>query len=283
MNAEKIVELLSGRQTVSIPEIQVEFSCGYKEAKNTIQWLCDGFFIFPEPNGVDYPVNEKMFSKKDLSDDDVAEVLKGLNGHDVELLIALSKRKSVDEVPTGDFDEDDYEKLKDYGLIYSFCGVYFLSVNDETMKSFEKCFIEVPTEKTLRYIAYSIAEACANSGREPKELKYIRLIPNECKAYVRAVLKKGTRTKHKLKFSKQDCPTKDFNILRFDMIESFLKQREFETVEEYVAEAERELDVIMDSQLCDEVIKRIASDAVRELKDFTLENIKDIRKLLLNN
>ena len=74
---------------------------------------------------------------------------------------------------------------------------------------------------------------------------------------------------------------KNTNVFKFDIIERTIAELDFNTKEEVVRLSEIMKDVANSKDYSDEV-KKAFNDAYNELKtdDFTLENLKEIKKLI---
>lgn len=276
---------LQGKESISVPELQKEFACGYGEAKTMIDRLIETYWIENKVEGVYYPLHTQRLNPKTLTAEECQDLWEALSDKELALLGQLLKQEQEpDKANFSRFNEKIYEEelhaLIEQGLVHGFAEKYFLSVTEETVEQIKEAGEERPENPMLAEVAYPILVSCIVRPEEELEITENLFLPQSCKQYIYDGLARF-RTQQK-KPKKLQCEDKlNRNTMRYEAIEAFLSNCKFQTKEEYEAEAERQCEMLRNSSHCPTIYKRAVEDACREIiEELTLSNIKEIQRIL---
>ena len=232
------------------------------------------------PQGLFYAVNTRAFNKRTLSSAESKAISDMLDSADLSTLASVAEKGGA-YPKKSNLREESLKLLEEHGLIYTFEGAYFSSLTHESvdaMYAFRADFI--PCTSLLTYIAHPILVKCVETGMDADDLLSLAMIPQDCKDYICDGLKSYKENK-KCRFAPlSDEDKKGKNILKFDIIETFIGSVLFSTKEKYDAEFEREVDIVTTSFLTSDIFKAAAVNALGEFKDMTLENVKEIYEVI---
>lgn len=283
MNETNLRLWLKGRETVTIPELQQGYAGSYSRAKRLLRSAIARFWISEEPDGLQYRVNCRSLSRGKPTPDGFAAILRGLIAQDLYWLREAQRNDNGYaplrlSLPSR---EHRIEPLLKMGVIHEFCGQYFLSVDDETLRRILDCFVAIPESPLLCTVAYPILCTCLTMGKDPEPLLKLGFIPTECSHYIRGQLPKlRRRGVHPLSLASGTNEMK-CELLKFELIEAFIRTHRLETKEEYDRLAEAERDAILQSPLCSQALKDGVAVATEEIiHELTLTNIQEIYRLI---
>lgn len=274
---------LQGRKTVTLPELQYGYAKTYSNAKKVLKTAIDQYWVDPQPQGLHFRVNDRNLSRGKPNPAELSAMRKALTFADLNWMRAVLRQKKGYEpleMRTPGM-ERRMETLSRVGLVHEFCGKYFLSVDDATLTDLVEGNVEVPEDPVVRAIGYSILCNAMRTGLDPEPVLKLGFVPEECRIFVRREYPRlRVRGICPKPLGKED-ELSDGKSLRFEMIEAFIRTYRYETKEEYDRQAEADLETILSSPLCSEMVKNAAKDAAREIiHDLTLSNIKEIYHII---
>lgn len=284
----KVRAYLQGKESISVPELQKEFACGYKQAKAMIDWFVETYWIEDKVEGVSYPLHTKRLNPKTLTAEECQDLWEALSDKELALLgQVLKQEQEPDKADFSRFNQKIYEEelhtLIEQGLVHVFAEKYFLSVTEETVKQIREAEEERPEDPMLAEVAYPILISCVARKEENLEIAENLFLSKCCKQYIyEGLIRFRTEGKRPKRLKRVENPNK--NTMRYEAIEAFLSNCKFQTKEEYEEEAERQCRMLQNSNHCPSVYKKAVEEACREIiEELTLSNIKEIQRILADS
>lgn len=277
---EKTIRLyLKDKTHISVPELQTDLKVGYSQAKEIAQYLVKKSLAEEKPQGIAYRLNYRTLTPRTLSVREHWELTQSLTDQELAVLVRLSDEEKTPE-ELKDFSQE-LGRLEERELIHRFRDFYFLSLTEDSMIRLKEDMYEDVSKITLAQIGYPILVSCVEAEEKADELLSLQFIPKECKTYIIKGLERYARTGIKPKRARENGRFSKSGALKYEILEAFVCNCQFDTKEEYDEAARENARIIENSPHCSKAFKEAARNAAREVeKELTLSNLMEIRKII---
>ncbi len=159
MTPSKESELIARlhRETVSIPDLQLELELSYKDACSLLDYAAKRQWIAECRGGIDYPVITNRFTLKDLPANVCEKLYDDLEYDDLQVLYYLGDRFSAtfqDILSDVDHDSDDMSNainnLLAAGLIFKHEDHYYCKISKQAVDTVKACGVRQESEMAQR-------------------------------------------------------------------------------------------------------------------------------------
>lgn len=279
MKIQELFEFILFEKELSIPKLQKKFDCGYSKAKEIFNECLDNKWAVFNSDNATWEINDRTLNRRKLTENECEVLAEQITDREMKI---LERASGLDyEGCTGFQAEeslsDEIANLISLNVIHFFSDSYFLSIDQDSVLEIKKHSLDIPDDFWISEIAVPIIFACIECPEHGNQLLDSAYITKDCKEYVRCNIERFR--KRNLKHKKSNG--KLGKTVKFDIIEELIATYEFSTKEEYESVAKMNCDIIINSKFMCDSFKKIVKEATDEIvKELTIENILEIRKLL---
>lgn len=288
---KKFFEYLKDKETVNIPDIQVDLGIGYAELIKAIKNLREGGYLGHQFDGVSLAVNYRYLSPYKYDQDDIYLCIQNFEAEEIEMLKDIGEFFSYDKdsfyrlstTPTPlELEEGAVlDTMIELCIVHEFEGKYYPSIDYESYDQLRKIIDEEidDDEGSVILLGYPLFMAALEDSPWVDELLELPFFSYECLEYVKNRLDIYKRTGRMPIYTPKSYENR--STLQFTLIENLLKACRFNTKTEYDREAQRCYDKIRESKICPDYLIDAAREATTELINYmSLSNIKEIQKII---
>ncbi len=287
----RIIEFLNGKERVSIPDIQMAFSCSYAVAKSYISVCREHKWVSSNIVGIYSAVNHKHINRVDIPEAECFDVWRKLTNMEYLIFKDISRNSEKEKDRSRirrDLNPQAVANLIEYGYIHEFDGEYYLSLSEKTMNRIESIASNKNNILLWKKIADAIALGAIENVIEPDDVMSAPLIPRDCARYIEQTMARyklcGSKPEGSFELIKEDEEEK---IIMFDMVEIFARDHDYESKEEFDMWAKKSVQIIDASPICPEefknIVKKVANEIIEELTYANLMEIKSLAGLGKND
>ena len=280
---QKVINYLKGKEEISLPDLQLDLEMSYKEMLRTHEELSEIGYLSERIDGIRVKVNSLYVSPLELGEDEISECVCEFTLEEFSLLQYLEDlfdRESDVTFENLSY-KDGLDQLIRHKIIHEFEEKHYPSVTKDSYDRLNRALRSMIDDAadTGAAIGYPLFMCWTADPEKACELISLPYITEESQEYVDAKINAYKLTKRIPK--KPDYDINNKNLLKFEIIESFIGRCTFRTKKEYDTEAEKTLELIKKSDVFPDVIIQVMENATKEIvEELSFKNIMEIRKIL---
>ena len=261
--AEDYVE---GRSYVSLPEIMKDLDLSYPMAKAFIEKLREEKLVRGEFEGMKLKVNRIFTYSKSVGKTEALCIRARMRINDVSLLKSFVN-PAIASIPY----KKRYAHLMELGLIVEDDGYLYTTIDQPSVDSI--CGMNLDSEEWFEAVAArEIAAAIRSRGIDLKSVN-ITFIPENIMNLAEDILAEG----EEISVPEWDG---EYHMAKYAFIEAFLRKTEEETLAAYRENAKRQLEALGELGLTSGKVYDAVELCLIEIMDLTLDNIKEIKRMI---
>lgn len=282
---QKIIEYLKGKEEISLPDLQLDLGVSYREVIAAHRKLSENGYLSERIEGIRVRVNSLYVTPGELGEDDIRACVEAFDWCELSLLRDIEEFFDKDNCAQCEFENlsknDGIELLIRHKIVHEFEGKHYPSITPssyERLKDALRAVLDNDFDLGAA-IGYPLFMCWTVDPKKACDIMSLPFIPEECRDYVDAKVHVYEQTRRMPK--SPNYKIKNKNIIKFEIIESFIDRCYFKTKDEYDSEAKKTLELIKRSDIFPDIIIMIMEQATKEIiEELTLTNIMEIRKII---
>ena len=276
---------LEGKEQISLAELQLNMGCGYLKAKETLEKMRQLGYVSRTTQGLNSPVNLRYVFRRSLTADEVYSIGVDLSASQIMVLSIVH-----DALPKGGYrytpaadDAGEVGKalayLEDRGLVHSFEGAKFLSVDESSYKGLNQVDTEKANAPVIAMLAVPLLNAILEDSVNPEIANSFRMLPEVCVEYIQRHVEEYRRTGKKPAPFEVKLPDPEECKLRLalDMLQAFLyAYPNLETQASYMRMARVNVRKMRSYSFWDDIVIDAGDELLNMLGDMSMEDIQDL-------
>ena len=276
---------LEGKEHISLAELQLNMGCGYLKAKETLEKLRQLGYVSRMTQGLNSPVNLRYLFRRSLTADEVYSIGVELSASQIMVLSIVH-----DALPKGGYRytpaADDAGEvgealayLEGCGLIHSFEGAVFLSVDESSYKALNRVDTEKANAPVIAMLAVPLLDAILESDASPELATSFRMLPEVCVEYVQRHVNEYRETGQKPAPFEVKLPDPEECKLRLalDMLQAFLyAYPNLESQASYLRMARVNVRKMRSYNIWKDIVHEAEDELLNMLSEMSMEDIRDL-------